>query len=100
MWSCRKRSSFACQGQIQVADLVEKDSTAVGKLDLAAASDVRPRVRSLLVAEQFSLQKIVRNRRAIDGNERARPPLASLVDRLCHQFLSGSALALNKDGGI
>jgi hypothetical protein len=63
-------------GQRQLADLVEEDGAGVRALELAAPVVGRAGERALLVAEQFGFEQAVRNRAAVDRDERlvgARP---------------------------
>ena len=55
---------------------------------------------ALLVAEQFGLEQVVGNRRAVDGDERPVGPLAERVKRAREQFLAGAALAFEQHGRI
>ena len=54
----------------QLADLVEKDGSAVGGFELPALVADRAGERSPLVAEQFGLEQLFRNGAAIDRHER------------------------------
>ena len=45
------------------------------------------------MAEQLALQQVGRNRRAVDGHERAGVPGAVGVQRLRHQFLAGAGFS-------
>src|SRR5262245_25127770 len=64
-----------------VADLVEEDRPAVGDLELPLPSILRPRERSLLVAEQLALEERLGQRAAVDGDERVVSSAARVVDR-------------------
>ncbi len=78
------------QRQRNVADLVEEQGAALGQLDLADVRLDRAGERAALVAEQFGLEQVLGDRRAIDGDELALAP-ALLVDRARQQFLAGAA---------
>ena len=67
--------------QAHVADLVEEDRAAVGRLEHAAPLGHRAGERAALVAEQLALDQLLGNRRAVDLDERAVPPAAARVDR-------------------
>jgi hypothetical protein len=56
---------------VHLADLVEQQRSAVGRLEFSHAARDRAGERPLLVAEQFGFQQIVRNRRAVQCNEGA-----------------------------
>ncbi len=49
--------------------------------------------------EQFALQQLFRNRRAIHRNKRRILPIAIVVNGLGDQFLSGSAFSRDQDVG-
>ena len=74
-----------------VADLVEKQRAAVGLLEAAAAHGLRAGEGAALVAEQFALQQVLRDRRGVDGHERPAGARAVLVQRARHQFLARAA---------
>ena len=61
---------FRLRRQRHVADFVEKNRPLVALLELADPPVGRARERALFVAEQFALQQILRNRRAVDRQER------------------------------
>lgn len=77
----------------QVADLVEQQRAAVRGFDVADLARVRAGKRATLVAEQFRLQQVRRNRTAVDRDERAVAPLRMAVDRQRREFLAGSRFA-------
>ena len=56
--------------------------------------------RALLVAEQLRLDQVLRDRRAVDLDERALGALAVVVDRVGDQLLAGAVLALDQDVGV
>ena len=56
----------------QLADLVEKERAPGGGFDMPFALRVCAREGALLVAEKFALQQVLRDRVAVDGDERAR----------------------------
>src|SRR5580698_9116822 len=53
----------------QLADLVQKQSAAVGSLDLATLRRERPGERTFGVAEEFRFQQVLRDGSTIDGDE-------------------------------
>src|SRR6266850_4807356 len=57
---------FGLREQIHVADLVEEDRTAVGKLEFPLLSPDRPGERPPLVPEQLALDEIDRDGRTVD----------------------------------
>jgi len=76
-----------------VADLVEKQRTAVRRFDPAHAPLVRAGERAALIAEQLRLQQVMRNRPAVDRDERPLAAAGTLVNRERRQFLAGARLA-------
>ena len=70
-FSCRKRSSLACSAGGQLADLVEEQRAALGRLDAPGLVAHRAGERALGVAEQLARQQLLGQRRAVDGDERA-----------------------------
>ena len=81
----------------QLADLVEKDRSAVGKLEAADSFLDRARERPFDMAEQFALDQSGGNRAAVDLHERPVAPLAAAVDGPREQFLAGAGFADDED---
>src|SRR5438309_9206042 len=57
--------------QRYVADLVQKQGAALGQLDLADVRLDRSGEGAALIAEQFGLEEVLGDRRAVDSNELA-----------------------------
>ncbi len=77
-----------------VADLVEKQRTAVGQQELAAATaPVGARVCARGGTEEFRLEQGFRNGGNTDADERTTGAGRRGVDRVGQQFLAGSGLA-------
>ena len=53
-----------------------------------------------LVAEELGLEERLRQRRAVDGHERALRAGARVVDRAGHQLLARAGLPLDEHGGL
>ena len=83
-----------------VADLVEEQGAALGLLEPADAARVGAGERALLVAEQLALDQLARDRRHIDGDERAALAPAEIVQRLGDQLLARAGLAGDQDGQV
>lgn len=83
-----------------VADFVEKQRAAVRRFDPARAPLVRAGERAALIAEQLRLQQVMRNRAAIDRDERPLAADGALVDRERRQFLAGSRLARDEHARV
>ncbi len=62
------------EGERHVADLVEEQRAALRLLELARPALVGAGEGAALVAEQLALEQRLRERRAVDGEERARRP--------------------------
>ena len=54
---------------------------------------------ALFVPEEFALQQLRGERRAVHGHKPGAFARTEHVQRLGHQFLAGAALALDQDGG-
>src|SRR6056297_1101845 len=52
------------------------------------------------VGEQLAFQNLSGQGSAVQGNERAMPAAAAVMDALGENFLAGSCFALNEDGRI
>ncbi|VBF82571.1 Uncharacterized protein conserved in bacteria [Burkholderia pseudomallei] len=83
-----------------VADFVEKQRAAVRRFDTADLALARARECAALVAEQFGLQQMIRNRAAVDRDERRLAALGALVDRERGQLLAGARFAGDEHGRV
>jgi hypothetical protein len=81
------------RGRRDLADLVEEERPAVGGGEVAGLPLRRPGEGAPLVAEQLGLEERLRERRAVDLDERARGAPALVVDGSCELALPRSALA-------
>src|SRR5436190_21517547 len=82
------------------ADLVEEDRSAVSRLEQAFSICVCPGERAYHVAEQLGFEQRLGKCAAIDRDERLFRTRAEIVDGSGDKFLSGSALAGQKDRGL
>ena len=80
----------------QFADLVEEQRAAVGLGELAGVLLGGAGEGALLVAEQDGLDEVLRQRAAIDGDERPAAPLRPALDRAGEQFLADAGFALDQ----
>src|SRR5262249_11738223 len=78
--------------QVDVADLVEKERTAVGQLEAADLVPVGARKSPLDVSEKLTFQEALGQGGAVDRNERLFGPVAVLVQGPGQHFLAGAAL--------
>ena len=81
----------------QLADLVEEQRAAVGLLELADAAVDGARERALLVAEQDALDQVLRDRAAVDRDERLSGALALALNGARDQLLADAALAFDRE---
>src|SRR5690606_13766264 len=84
----------------QLADLVEEERAALGELEAPGARAVRAGEGAALDAEELALEQVLRDRRAIDRDERPRPPRRELVERARRELLAGAALAGEQHRGV
>ena len=97
---CSTRSKRRLRLHRHVADLVEKQRAAFGLFEAPGGALVGAGEGALLVAEQFALDEVARNRRHVDGDERAFLALAVIVQRAGHQLLAGAGLAGDQHGEV
>ena len=95
-----RAENLGLERERQIADLVEEERAAMGELEAAGLALCGAGERPLLVSEQLALEQRLRNRRAIDGDERSVIARAERVQRSGEQLLACSALAFEQDRGI
>ena len=83
-----------------VADLVEHQRAAVGRLEQAAVLANRAGERALHVTEQLALEQVLGHRAAVDRDERPIATRARLVNRACQQLFAGAAFARDHDARV
>jgi hypothetical protein len=76
-----------------VTDLIEEHGLFVGKHELSRLAAGRAGKSAFLVTKQFALEKVLRNRRAVDLDERPRGPPRFFMDGACHQVFADTAFA-------
>src|SRR4030095_1207092 len=81
----------------QLADFIQKDGPAVGRLESTEASLQRSGKRALLVAEQLRRNQRLRNRGAVDANERTTRSPGAIVDRTGDELFTHSGLTLDQN---
>ena len=77
---------------IREVDAAGLTVSALRDLEVAGLFPVGAGERALLVTEQLGLDQRVRNRRAIDRDERLRASRAHLMERSRYEFLAGTGL--------
>src|SRR2546425_11502129 len=86
------------QRGMKVADLVEKDGAAVGRLELADLELVGAGEGASLVPEQLALQEFPRHGGAVDLDEWPSPAGGERVDCPWYELLAGACIARDKHG--
>jgi hypothetical protein len=88
------------QFQRKIPDLVQENSTAVGKLEPASPILHGVGERSLHMAEEFALQESFRERRAIHPDEGSLPARGTQMKLLREKLLAYPAFTQDKDRGV
>ena len=88
------------QRQRHVADLVEQERAAVGGLEQPLVRLHRPRERAAGVTEQLGLEKLRRDRPAVDRDERLVPARARAMNRAREELLAGARFAVDQDARV
>ncbi len=86
--------------QRQLADLVEEQRAAVRLDELAGVLFGRAGEGALLVAEQDRFDQVLRQRAAIDGDERLAAAIGAALDGARHQFLADARLAFDQHRNV
>ncbi len=87
------------QRQRHLADLVQKNSAAVGLLEQSDARIDGSGEGSLGVAEEFGFEQMIGKRGAIHGNHSGSGPAAGHMQRARGHFLAGAGFAGDQNGG-
>ena len=83
-----------------LADLVEEDRPLVRQLEAALALGDRAGERALLVPEQLTLEQRLRQRRAVDLDQRPAGEARVAVQHRRDQFLAGAGFAGDQHGRV
>src|SRR5271165_1788536 len=75
----------------QLTDLIEEERAARGGLDMPFALRVGIGKRAFLMAKEFAFEQVLRDRVAVDGDERTALLRTQAMERLGHHFLAGAA---------
>ena len=86
--------------QRHVADLIEEQRAALGKLEASDARAQRPGERPFHVPEQFALDERRHQRPAVHRHKRPPSILPVEVNRPRHQLLARAALAAHQHGHV
>jgi hypothetical protein len=84
----------------QLADLVEEQGPAVGRLEGSLPIGHRAGEGAAHVAEELALDQGGGDGRAVEDDQRAARAGALVVQPLGHQLLAGAGLALDQHGGV
>src|SRR5580700_3179053 len=84
----------------QIADFVEKQRAAVGRLEAAHAGCHSAGKRASLIPEHLALEQRSGNRRAVDRYKTVVPACARLMNGPRNEFLAGTRLALDKNRAV
>jgi hypothetical protein len=76
-----RAQQFALQREREMSDLVEEERAAVGELEQPGLHPRGTGEGALLVSEQFTLEKVLGNRRAVHVDEWRIAPRAVVVNR-------------------
>src|SRR2546428_7506575 len=88
------------QRQRELGDLVEEDRSVVRVLELTESTSVGAGEGALLVAEQLGFEQAVRDRGAVDLDERTLTSLGRRVNRPGDEILAYAALAPEQNGCV
>ncbi|HWF84088.1 MAG TPA: hypothetical protein VG222_04555 [Vicinamibacterales bacterium] len=91
---------FRLRSGRHLADFVKKQDPARCQLNLPGLRLLCPRERPALESEQLRFQQLLRQRRAIDRDERATTARRGAVDEPRHDFLPRPRLALQARRGV
>src|SRR5690606_32799408 len=85
------------RGRTHIADLVEEEGPAVGELELPGPVGEGPREGPLHMPEEFALDELRGDRRAVDLDEGAVGARRESVDGTGDEFLAGAVLPGDQD---
>ena len=85
---------------IHFGNLVQEQGAVVGQFELAGLAADGPCKGSLFVAEQLALQQVLRQGRAVDGDEGKKFPVAVGMHEPGEHLLARAGFAGDKNGGL
>ena len=91
---------FCLNGQADIANLIEKDRSAVGHLEKSRLGRHRTGEGSPDVTEQFALQQILGKNSAVNGHKLLVPSRAVEMDGPGDEFLPRAALSIDQHRAI
>src|SRR5262245_23071349 len=81
---------------VHVTDFIQEERTSMSQLKLSLALLARAREGAFLMPETLALADCVRQRGAVDRDERGFLARATVVHFACQQLLAGSAFPVNQ----
>src|SRR5262249_30213457 len=87
-------------GEAHLPDLVEEEDAAVRLVEATGARRERAGEGALLVSEELRFEERIRERRAVERDERAGGARRALVDEARDDLLAGAGLAGDEDGRL
>src|SRR5262249_38488540 len=87
-------------GGTHVSDLIEERCAPIGQLEFPVVRTLSPGERASLIPEQLALEQAVRDRGAVDGDERPVTPPAASMEELRRELLARATLAGDQDGAL
>ncbi|MNS56821.1 hypothetical protein D3C72_896930 [compost metagenome] len=91
---------FGLQAEGHFGDFVEQQRATVGLFELAGLCGNGARERTLLVAEQRGFEHVVRDRRAVNRDERLTGAMGLLMNVTRQHFFTGAGFARDQHRGI
>src|SRR6476619_6897119 len=91
---------LALRLQRPLGNFVEKEGAAIREFEAAAPLLGRAGESTLLVAKQFTLDQIARQRGTVNFNQRASAPGAAAMNSTRDQLLAGTGFAEDKHSAI
>ena len=88
---------FHLRGEVDLADLIQKQRAAFGLLKPADPTLEGSREGSFLMAEQLAREQLGRECGTMDGEEFPLRPGAEVVNGVCGEFFARAALALDQN---
>lgn len=86
------------QGQRHVADFIEQQGAAIGRIEQTGAVTISTGERAFAVAEQFTFQQVLRERRAVLHDERLGTARPAIVNRPGNDFLASAGFTAQQHG--
>src|SRR5439155_1319717 len=89
-WPGVAQKELRLRGEGKVDDLIEEEASALCQLELPLLALMRSRERALLIAEELRLDQGVRDRAAVDSDERFIASGTQLMDRASDELLASA----------